>query len=63
MTEAFDIADYWRERGAGYLESVEIKPTDHANCPDIPAGVDHAHFSDIDCTEIEYTLRPVDSKT
>ena len=63
MTEAFDIADYWRERGAGYLESVEITPADRANCPGIPAGVDCAHFSDIDCTEIEYTLNPVDSKT
>ena len=60
MTEAFDIA-YWRGRGAGYLESVDIKPVDRANCPGIPVGMDCAHFSDSDCTALEYTLYSVDS--
>ena len=55
MTEAFDIADYWRERGAEYLESVEITPADRANCPGIPAGAECAHFNDSDCTALAYT--------
>ena len=61
MTEAFDIADYWRERGAGYLESVEITPADRANCPGIPAGAEYAHFNDSDCTALEYTWHAIDS--
>ena len=61
MTEAFDIADYWRERGAGYLESVEITPADRANCPGIPAGAECAHFNDSDCTALEYTWHAIDS--
>ena len=61
MTEAFDIADYWRERGAGYLESVEITPADRANCPGIPAGAECAHFNDSDCTALEYTLYAIGS--
>ena len=61
MTEAFDIADYWRERGAEYLESVEITPADRANCPGIPAGAECAHFNDSDCTALEYTLHAIDS--